>query len=397
MEIRRRECGEVRGLRGWRLIYGRRKVGKTYLATRCLDFDEYYLVTRGLTVLRGEEELQLDEGIRTVVRSLREGRTVILDEFQRLPETYLDVVSTAHPDGTLISLASSMGAVKKVIDRNSPLLGLVLPYRLGIIKYSDALASVRDPFKALLFRDPWVIEHAGGWDDVERNISSFYYVVKGLIGEIFQEEDRKLTQTYEAILLEVAGGMWNSTLIASRLAAMDLNPQKASSYLDTLFKMGLIKKIKVYRGGRGSEWYYDLDSPVMSAVLYAEAKYRVSEGFRGRVDLTYPISKELQFSIGEMLAEYYGAELAYSPHGDIDVILMKKGKPFIAYEVKNSFSGREAEKAVERIKALGIPRAGLVGVLEDPPPSEDSIGPSRLIEMAEEIKKRSSGGEAEKG
>ena len=75
--------------------------------------------------------------------------------------------------------------------------------------------------------------------------------------------------------------------------------------------------------------------------------------------------------------------MAYTPHGDIDVVAMKKGRPFIAYEVKNSFSGREAEKAVEKIKAFGIPRAGLAGVLEGPPPSEDSIGPERLVEIAE--------------
>ena len=392
LEIRRRECREIRELMGWRLVYGRRKVGKTYLATRCLHFDEYYLVTRGLTVLRGDEELQLDEGVKQVIKSLKEGKTVILDEFQRLPDQYLDALSTAHPDGTLVLLASSMGAVKKVIERNSPLLGLVLPYRLGIVRYSDALASVRDPYRALLYRDPWVIEHANSWKDVENNLQSFYYVVKGLIGEIFQEEDRKLTQTYEAVLLEVAEGMWNSVMVASKLSPLGLNPPKVSSYLDTLFKMGLIKKIKVYRGGRGSEWYYDVDSPVMGVVLYAEAKYKVSEGTRGKVDLTYPISKELQFSVGELLAEYYDAELAYTPHGDIDVVLMKKGRPFIAYEVKNSFSGREAEKAVERIKAFGIPRAGLVGVLEDPPPSDDSIGPERLVEIAEEVARRANEG-----
>jgi hypothetical protein len=168
---------------------------------------------------------------------------------------------------------------------------------------------------------------------------------------------------------------------------MDINPSKASSYLDTLFKMGLIKKIRVYKGGKGSEWYHDLDSPIMSVTFYAEAKYKVSEKGNKIVDLTYPISKELQFSIGEMLAEYYNAELAYVPQGDIDVVLLKKGKPFIAYEVKNKFTEKDARKAIERIKDFGISRAGLIGVLEDPPNSEDSIGPERLIEIAKEIEK----------
>ncbi|PVU75274.1 hypothetical protein DDW13_05150, partial [Acidianus hospitalis] len=108
--------------------------------------------------------------------------------------------------------------------------------------------------------------------------------------------------------------------------------------------------------------------------------------------LTYKVYKLHGLSetvdYGEMLAEYYNAELAYVPQGDIDVVLLKKGKPFIAYEVKNKFTEKDARKAIERIKDFGISRAGLIGVLEDPPNSEDSIGPERLIEIAKEIEKR---------
>ena len=46
------------------------------MTTRCLDFDEYYLVTRGLTVLHGIEELQLDEGVKQVVESLKIGKAL---------------------------------------------------------------------------------------------------------------------------------------------------------------------------------------------------------------------------------------------------------------------------------------------------------------------------------
>lgn len=139
---------------------------------------------------------------------------------------------------------------------------------------------------------------------------SFYYVAKRLIGEVFQEE-RRPTQTYEAILLSVAEGMWNTTLISSRLS---MEPQKVSSYLSTLEKMDLVRRIRAYKGGKGIEWYYDVVSPVLSVVLYAEAKYRVSEGYgKSEAGLDYPVYRELQFSIGKMLAEYHGAELAYTP------------------------------------------------------------------------------------
>jgi len=123
----------------WRLIYGRRKVGKTYLVTKCINFDEYYLISRTLSVLHENNELSLDEGVNKVILSLKEGKTVVLDEFQRLPENYLDLLSTVYPKGTLILLASSLRVINKVIGSNSPLLGQVTPYKMGIIKYSDTL------------------------------------------------------------------------------------------------------------------------------------------------------------------------------------------------------------------------------------------------------------------
>ncbi len=75
-----------------------------------------------------------------------------------------------------------------------------MPYRLNITSYSDAPASVGDPLKALLYRDPWIVEHATSWEDVKAMPQSFYHIAKGVIGEVFQEEERRLTQTYEAIL-----------------------------------------------------------------------------------------------------------------------------------------------------------------------------------------------------
>jgi hypothetical protein len=154
--------------------------------------------------------------------------------------------------------------------------------------------------------------------------------------------------------------------------------------------MGLIRRIRVYKGGKGVEWYYDVVSPILSVILYAEAKYRVSEGYgRGKADLDYPVYRELQFSIGEMLAEYHDAELGYTPQGDIDVVLLKKGKPLIAYEVKNKFSEEEAKRAIQRIKDFGIPRVGLIGVKERPSvEAEETLGPEELVKIALELRKR---------
>jgi len=58
-DIRRRECNEIRNLKDWRLIYGRRKVGKTYLAMKCLNFDEYYLISKTSSIIHENNELSL--------------------------------------------------------------------------------------------------------------------------------------------------------------------------------------------------------------------------------------------------------------------------------------------------------------------------------------------------
>jgi len=57
-DIRRRECNEIRNLKDWRLIYGRRKVGKHILIR--INFDDYYPISRTSSVLHENNELSLD-------------------------------------------------------------------------------------------------------------------------------------------------------------------------------------------------------------------------------------------------------------------------------------------------------------------------------------------------
>jgi AAA+ ATPase superfamily predicted ATPase len=130
VKIERRERLEVREIKGWRLIYGRKKVGKTFLAINCLDHDEYYLVSRELTlILNWKDELSLEEGVKKVVSYLRGRKTVVLDEFQRLPEKYYDWLASAYPNGTLVLLGSSLGVVHRVVEMNSPSLASWCPTR----------------------------------------------------------------------------------------------------------------------------------------------------------------------------------------------------------------------------------------------------------------------------
>ncbi|MFP3202607.1 MAG: AAA family ATPase [Sulfolobus sp.] len=392
MEILRREYKDLKNVEGWMLIYGRRKVGKSFLIRKYVNHDLYYVITRDLQAYFPSDGSfrKLDEAFVQSIKALREGKTVVIDEFQRLPEKYWDGLSAEHPNGKLILVGSSFRVMKKLVDKRSPLLGLVLPYKLDIIHYADVLSQVKDPLLSLIYRDPWSINFVKGLKDLEEKAYQLYMVAKALIGEIFEEEERQLTMLYEAVLLSLAEGEWNTTIISGALNSKGFNviPSTVSGILDTLVNMGLVEKIKIYGDRRRARWYYRISSPIISLMFYAEAKYNVS--FTETLG-ELPIGREVQFSIGEMMAEYKNLTFAYSPYEDIDVVLLNNDKPVIGYEVKlGRFSKSEGEKSVERIRRAGIPKAGLISLTEKPNFSlaDEVLGPEDLVKIAEYVFKK---------
>jgi hypothetical protein len=392
MEILRREYKDLKNVEGWMLIYGRRKVGKSFLIRKYVNHDLYYVITRDLQAYFPSDGSfrKLDEAFVQSIKALREGKTVVIDEFQRLPEKYWDGLSAEHPNGKLILVGSSFRVMKKLVDKRSPLLGLVLPYKLDIIHYADVLSQVKDPLLSLIYRDPWSINFVKGLKDLEEKAYQLYMVTKALIGEIFEEEERQLTMLYEAVLLSLAEGEWNTPIISGALNSKGFNvtPSTVSGILDTLVNMGLVEKIKIYGDRRRARWYYRISSPIISLMFYAEAKYNVS--FTETLG-ELPIGREVQFSIGEMMAEYKNLTFAYSPYEDIDVVLLNNDKPVIGYEVKlGGFSKSEGEKSVERIRRAGIPKAGLISLTEKPNFSlaDEVLGPEDLVKIAEYVFKK---------
>jgi predicted AAA+ superfamily ATPase len=328
----------------------------------------------------------LDNAFSEAIKCLKEGKTVVIDEFQRMPEKYWDGLATLHPNGKLILVGSSFNISRKVLDKNSPLLGIVLPYKLDIIHYADVLSQVNDPLLSVIYRDPWTIEFVNSIDDLKERAYQLFMVTKALIGEIFEGEERQLTNLYETILLSLAEGEWNTAIISGALArkGFSVPSSTVSSYLETLVNMGLVEKIPIYGERKRARWYYRISSPIISLMFYAEAKYNISFSERAE-DL--PLGREIRFSIGELLAEKYEADLAYSPYEDIDVVLLKKGKPIIGYEVKiGEFNKAEADRAIERIRSAGIPRAGLVSLKEKPNfNADEELGPEELVNCAKEV------------
>ena len=380
--IRRREEEKIKRIKNWTLIYGRRKTGKSTLVKKNLKMDYYVLIAdsnNGITL--DDKVVRIDDAIKEVKHVLQKGGVAVIDEFQRLPEVYWAMISNWDREGILVIIGSSYGIVNKVFDRNSPLLGLFTPIEIDIISYEDVLIQLKDPVLSTLYRDPWIIPFINSYEEFVNRIKEFSLIAKGLIGEVFKEEERQLTDIYYKILLLIGEGIWKTSEIAGIIQPKG-GEGTISSMVNKLVKMGLAQKIPTL----SKEKYYKIRSPPLSLTLYAESKYAISETDLEVKDL--PIGREVQFSIGEMLSKYFGGVQYYSPKEDIDVIIVKKKKPIWAFEVKmGEFTSSEAKEAVKKMSKIAE-KVGLVSLRERPPDYGDiSIGPKELLEIANQLTK----------
>lgn len=335
----------------------------------------------------------------------RPGSIVVIDEFQRLPEKYwnLIAVSSQENGGRLILCGSSMGILKQILDKGSPLLGIVSGFHIDLASASDTIASLAGklpPRQALLWasiaRDPWILPHIdltrGPWHELLDKGRILIPIVQGLIGEVFLEEERQLTKLYEALLRLLALRNWNIKMLAHRLYGLGLTstpqPSSVTGVLHAMEKMGLVTRLPLWRT-RYSRIYYMHRSPLLAMLLYLDEETGGLEGGLSLETVKTRYSIEVQFTIGRLLAEYHGLRHAYTilpgDREDIDIVLLdRNGSPRIGYEVKiGPITRSEALRAVENISRLGIPRTGVISMAEKPETGVSvEYGPEELIEIA---------------
>ncbi|MEM2410149.1 MAG: ATP-binding protein [Thermofilaceae archaeon] len=389
--------------KAWTLVYGRRKTGKTFLLKRYVGWDAYYTVGRsgyGVMERGGSELLPYREGLKAVIDSLRSGDTVVIDEFQRLPEWAWDWISSAAGSrgGRLVLCGSSVGIVSRVFDRRSPLLGALNPFRVDLASPSDAVRSLSrhlPPSRALLWsvlaRDPWLLGLVEPSGDPDRVLADKAHTLipsaAGLIGEVFREEERELTRLYDATLRMLAQGYWSAGAVALKLHEAGLIDRPQASHvtgiLDQLVKLGLAERLRLWRT-RHARVYYRHRSSLLSMLMYVEERYPDERPPPETIRTLLGV--EAQFFVGELLAEVKGLSRAYhvAAESEVDIVLMKGSAPVIGYEVKlGPITPIEARRAAEKLKALGIPRVGLVSLSETPEGTADeAFGPDDLVEMA---------------
>ncbi len=350
--IPRTEIHEVKK-KGWVMLYGRRKVGKTFMVRHFMNYDHYFFVERGGPILRekddGFESIRYETFKSLVHELIKQPITVVIDEFQRLPDNFLDMLHFAKERrAKLVLLGSSMRVVKDVLSAKSPLLGLVRPVKLDLVRPLDILKVFKTVEEVVFLRDPWLLQFYEG--DVMDCVRSALSSVRGLVGEIFFEEDRTLTETYEGILRALAVGNVFPKDVASYLGkpSGDVKP-----FLKNLMEMGLVKRVKVFRK---KKWVYSIRSPVVDLFYYLDTKYGISEldvaanTFRKAYRDKLP--RYFESFVRELLAEKYGGEEGVMLSPEVDIVITVRGKAVCCAEVKMRSRNRDLHTLME--KTVGI-------------------------------------------
>ncbi|MCS7363944.1 MAG: AAA family ATPase [archaeon GB-1867-035] len=401
---RRIDIKRIQSAGPWRMIYGRRKTGKTFLVENFLSYDRFFFVNRDGTLIdrRNFEKYTYGEFIR-LFRELIDEKLIVIDEFHRLPEDFQDFLHSLGVRGRLILITSTLWLAEKLLGRGSPLLGLVYPIRIGLIDERDILLELSKELRGKMLieacvylREPSLIPFFK--PPLRRFISNFLFenrfFIRELIGEIFTEEERELTNVYEGILKAIASGRNVSTEISTLLFSRGLiskdNPGVLQKYLSILVTMGLLNRVKVY--GKKRYRYFHV-SPLFDLHFYLEDKYSYSEldvpvdFIRRVVEVKLPLHVELY--IRNLLSKVMGLSYQRIEEKDfeVDIALFEFKRLKLVGEVKwkdyvSRSEVRGLEEKLNRFK--GVRRVIVVpdvDVLEREPEEIEVLDVDGIVEL----------------
>ncbi len=379
MIIERREIWELKKIDKWILIYGRRKTGKTFLVENFLDYDEFFFVKRDRTIISKVDGKQIiyETFTSLLERALRENKTVVVDEFHRLGDDFLDLLQYIPKRGKLILISSTLHTSKELFKERSPILGFFAEFSLGLISLEDTIRTLKK-FKlgnkelvelGILLREPIAIEYIRSGRNIRKIIATIVMssvkTIPALVGEIFTEEERELSAVYEGILRAIANKKQISSEISSYLFSRKLikkdDPSLIQPYLGNLINFGLIKRIRVY--GK-NKFIYLLISPLATIFYYADEKYNISERRLSHREMERIIDeiipKIVEDNIRGLLSEKFALEesIFEAKDFDIDVYLLRFKKPEIAVEIKwgEKFKKREIRRIKNNLKRTNAKR-----------------------------------------
>lgn len=362
------EVDRLNSLDNWTLVYGRRKTGKTFLVKNYVEWDDYFFVKRDRTVLPQKgEAINYDTFINILRRNIEQGRTTVVDEFHRLPEGFYDLLHSIGSGGKIILISSTLHLSQKLLSTGSPLLGLFAEVPIHIISLKDSLKAVggtefnlkQKLELAALLREPITARFLGDKKprEIFRDVLLFSRNgIPSLVGEIFSEEERKLSGIYEGILRAVADGNLVSSQISSYLFSNKLikkdDPSIIQNHLKNLKKIGILKRVKVHNKNR---YKYKHKSPLIKLFYLADEKYNISEREPSPSEIEDIIDENIPYIVEDAVREHLAKEqglieaVIETPDYDVDICLLKFQKPKIVGEVKweQKIKKEDVERAEE--------------------------------------------------
>ncbi len=349
---------------GRRMLFGRRKTGKTFYARLALPDYKYYIVRRGGKIFDPEEGEEYD---LKVFLKLCNDKTIV-DEFHRADPKFFDALQAGQCSGNLVLITSTMHFHKKFIEGpNAPLKGLFSIKNVGLLSPIELMSGKmksKEDFEKLI----WYQELTLIGKSMENAIISGSIFARSLVGEILDEEDVMCSRRYDAILESIAAGKHSLSEIANHLYRENLIEKAATSYItkyiDIMIKTGLIEKVELWGKKKGS--YYRHVSPLTEIVYYLDAKYdlkdlNLSWGFikdAVRVRLPFLIERFVE----RFMAEYFGMKPVKILEPEIDIALVKFKKLSIVTEVKwkKELTKKEMRKVENKLEKFHTLRKILV-------------------------------------
>jgi len=350
--IPRDEANAINNNPGWSLVYGRRKVGKTFLIENFVKHDVYFSVRidrsifcKGFVV---NELADLNSFKNSITDILENGKIVVIDEFQRLPIKLIEDISKIHPKGKLILTGSSLRVSSAILGQNSPLLGLLRPFKIGLIQPTSIIKTLSPYLNAEeiieiapVFRDPWTIPFYSKAGFLEGITQMIPFVVPGLIGEIFREDQRELTQTYSSILSLIGQGYINHHEIANILFSRGMIGSSATSsvipYMKNMHVMGLLEKVRIF--GKKKE-VYKIPSFIINLYYYLQSRYNITEREFKFSEVKPAVINILNLAIEDILADIFAEslggrkEILKTDETELDILITVRNKPALVGEVK---------------------------------------------------------------
>ncbi|MFP3910318.1 MAG: AAA family ATPase, partial [Archaeoglobaceae archaeon] len=103
-------------LGNWRLVYGRRKTGKTFFVKEFTQWDHYFFVRRDGMVIDENKEILSYEAFFEVFKRELDKKRIVIDEFHRLPEEFLDYLHYLGGSGELTLISSMLWSINQLFE-----------------------------------------------------------------------------------------------------------------------------------------------------------------------------------------------------------------------------------------------------------------------------------------